>query len=205
MIATVLIHLSCLKTETSPCLLFVNVLSMGSWLLMEYSQTLFRGQVRALNLYKPLSVGVCVSPGFPWICMPGLRHSPQACPACQNQAPAAVDPWGLAEGETTGSSSAPRASRPVTWDQKPEGNPNKLKADTREREAGRCYYCNNNLKEKLTKILHYKQRQKGFKPCTYSNNSTGYSEVLEQLVLWSTREKYNNNNVCVLFLMWNFR
>lgn len=50
-------------------------------------------------------------------------------------APAAMDPWGSAGGEAACSSSAPRASKLVRWEQKPEGNLNTQKGGTEEREA----------------------------------------------------------------------
>lgn len=50
-------------------------------------------------------------------------------------APAAVGPWGWAKGEAAWSSSAPRASSLVRWDQKAEGNPNNQKVGEEKREA----------------------------------------------------------------------
>lgn len=79
-------------------------------------------------------------------------------------APAAVDPWGSAGGQAAWSSSVPRASMVVRWDQKPEDNPNTQKRGEEEREAGEKHsmdkhsvYGNKHFKEK--KILHHNQAE----------------------------------------------
>lgn len=67
-------------------------------------------------------------------------------------APAAADPWGSAGGQAAWSSSAPRASRLVRWDQKPEGNPNTQKRGE-EREAGEKHSMDKQFKEKKNKHI----------------------------------------------------